>query len=383
MSTAIATTPEKDKRPKGMLALLGEKLEEHKSQIAAALPRHLTPERMIRIALTAVSRSELLQKCTWTSVAGCVVQASILGWEPNTLLGESYLIPFWNSKLILPGTDKRGGYECQLQPGYQGLLKLCHNSGQIATVGAEAVHENDFFEYEMGFDPYFKHVPARSNRGAIIDYYAFSKTLTGGKYLSVWTVEEIEAHRDKYSQSAYKKDKGKLVLDSNGNKILQGPWKDSPHWMYAKTPLKNMMKLLPKSSEMQQAQSLDERSEAGIPQKFSFDVPLELHPFEGDGEEDPKQIEAVPTDGPRRKSELKIVDAEIIEPDAAINPELDAKNEKMTAIAQHLDRLKWTPEQGESFFTNNCGFTTSEVPAQSLDALIDAEDKLSKLKGPK
>src|SRR5262245_34215703 len=102
------------------LTTVSDLLMKYKEQIAMALPKHLTPERMIRVALTAVSRSPQLQKCTPATIAGCVVQASILGLEPDGVLGEAYLVPFWNKK----AGGGKGSYECQLIPGYQGLLKL-------------------------------------------------------------------------------------------------------------------------------------------------------------------------------------------------------------------------------------------------------------------
>src|ERR1051325_4467360 len=89
MSVALQQTSEVKN-----LTTLKDLLTRYKEQIAMALPRHLTPERMIRVALTAVSRSQKLQECNPATVAGCVVQASILGLEPDGILGEAYLVPF-------------------------------------------------------------------------------------------------------------------------------------------------------------------------------------------------------------------------------------------------------------------------------------------------
>src|SRR5262245_12814982 len=110
-------------------------LEKYKHQIAAAIPNHLTPERLIRIALTAVSRSPGLRECDPLTICGCVIQAAQLGLEPDNVLGEAYLVPFHNSK-----TRKK---ECQLIPGYQGLLKLVRNSGELKFVSAQIVKEKD------------------------------------------------------------------------------------------------------------------------------------------------------------------------------------------------------------------------------------------------
>ena len=92
-TTAVQTRPSG-----GNLAALQALLKTHEAQIAVALPRHMTPERMIRVALSCVSGNSLLSQCEPISIAASIVQLSILGLEPNSLLAEAYLVPFWNTK---------------------------------------------------------------------------------------------------------------------------------------------------------------------------------------------------------------------------------------------------------------------------------------------
>jgi len=291
--------------------MLQSLLDKYKNQIAVALPKHMTPERMIRVALSAVSGNALLMKCDPLSVCASIVQASILGLEPNSLLGEAYLIPFWNSKLEIPGTTKKGGYQCQLMPGYQGLVKLCRNSGQVSVIDAQPVHENDDFDFEKGSNTWWRHKwPKTGERGRIIGYWAGYVLKDGSKNFEYMTVESIEKHRDQYSQGAYKKEwnstakRKELVLDKDGNPILDGPWATSPDWMYRKTPLKQVMKLMPKSIELRAALALDEYHEAGIQQQFSIDVPLELQPpIEDPHDTDGDHPTGEPPQLPQRKSE--------------------------------------------------------------------------------
>lgn len=270
---------------KGPLGTLSDMLQKYKDQIAIALPKHLTPERMIRVALTAVGRSELLQKCSATTIAGCVVQSSLLGLECDGALGEAYLVPFWNSKAPHPTiAGKKGAYECQFMVGYQGLIKLVRNTDELIMIDAQEVRANDFFEYESGLDPYLRHKvdPKSDDRGEITHYWAAATLKGGGRQFVVMTVKEIEEHRDKYSKGAFETEfiqgQGKVFKrDGQGNKILQGPWRDSPEWMFKKTVLRKLCKLLPKSAQAQLAVQLDETTEAGIPQRFTVDVPIELH----------------------------------------------------------------------------------------------------------
>jgi recombination protein RecT len=261
-------------------------LEVYKGQIQMALadPKTMTAERMIRIAMSAIGRQPMLKKCTMASIAACLVQASFLGLEPDGL-GEAYLIPFWNGKLQVPGSDRKGGYECQLQVGYLGLVKLARNTREFSVIDAQAVHENDEFEFEKGSETWWRHKWAKTGpRGNVIGYWAGWALKDGGKQFEYWTVEQIEAHRDRYSQGAWKTEwnaqtrRKEIVLGEDGKPILQGPWADSPDWMYKKTPLKQVLKLAPKSRQLQVGISLSEHAEAGLTQKFSVEVPLELQP---------------------------------------------------------------------------------------------------------
>jgi recombination protein RecT len=261
------------------LTTLSELLNRYKEQIAMALPRHLTPERMIRVALTAVGRNPVLQKCSPATVAGCVVQASILGLEPDGVLGEAYLVPFYNKK----ANNGKGGYECQLIPGYMGLIKLVRNSGELKTIDVQEVCANDEFDFEKGTESYIRHKPALGERGDILYYYATATLAGGGQQFEVMTVDQIEAHRDKYSKSAE-----------------SGPWVTSPEWMYKKTVLRKLVKLLPKSAQAQLAVALDERAEVGIPQRFAVDVPIEMQQTDNLEEE-----QAEPIKVPQRLSEAK------------------------------------------------------------------------------
>jgi recombination protein RecT len=250
--------------PSGVLGNLQSLLLKYKDQIAMAIPEHLTPERLIRVALTAVSQTPKLQECAVETICGCVVQASILGLEPSSELKEAYLVPFYNGK------SKR--MECQLMPGYVGLVKLARNTGLFSLIDAQPVHANDVFDFQKGSDPWWMHKwERRGDRGAIDGYWGGYVLKDGAKNFEYMTVSQINEHRDKYSKGAYDKDRQ-----------LQGPWKDSPDWMYRKTPLKQVLKLAPKSVKLQTAMSLDEHSEAGIPQRFSVDVPLELQPVQED-----------------------------------------------------------------------------------------------------
>lgn len=211
-------------------------LEQMKGEIARCLPSHLTPDRMARIAMTELRKTPKLQECDPMSFIAAIMQASQLGLEPG-IMGSCYLIPFFNSKL--------GKYECTFMPGYRGFLDLARRSGQIKSLVARAVYDNDVFEYEYGLQESVTHKPAMDERGELRAVYAVALLKDGGHQFEVMSKREIEAVRQK----------------SQGKNA--GPWTDYYDEMARKTVVRKLFKWLPCSVEMQKAVSLDELQEVG------------------------------------------------------------------------------------------------------------------------
>ena len=60
-------------------------LEQMKTEIARCLPKHLTPDRMARIAMTELRKTPKLQECDPMSFIAAIMQASQLGLEPGVM----------------------------------------------------------------------------------------------------------------------------------------------------------------------------------------------------------------------------------------------------------------------------------------------------------
>lgn len=213
-------------------------LEGMKGQLRDALPRHMPPERMIRVVMTAVQRTPELMDCTQLSLAGAIVQASQLGLEPDGVLGGAYLVPFRNSK-----TGKR---EVQLIPGYRGLMDLARRSGQVKTIWADCVYERDKYEFAKGLHPKLEHTPANTpDRGALVAAYAVAFLRDGGEqYEWLWKCD-IDKIRQRSKASS------------------SGPWVSDYDAMARKTAIRRLCKYLPLSVELSTALTLDEQSEHG------------------------------------------------------------------------------------------------------------------------
>ena len=125
-------------KPGGFNALMQAELKKVFPAIKTIVPRHMTPERLARMALTTISCTPKLAQCTPASLVGAVMNCAVLGLEPN-LMGHAYLVPYWN--------NKQRSYECQFQIGYKGYLELIRRTGEVSQVYARKVYENDLFVY--------------------------------------------------------------------------------------------------------------------------------------------------------------------------------------------------------------------------------------------
>lgn len=203
------------------------------SEIKKALPSVITPERFTRMTLSAISVNPKLAACTPKSFLGAMMSAAQLGLEPNTPLGQAYLIPYKNK-----GVD-----EVQFQIGYKGLIDLAYRSGEVELVQAHIVYENDTFECEYGLEPKLTHKPADKDRGNPIKVYALFRTKSGGYGFDVMSMDDVRRHAEKYSQ-AYKSG--------------FSPWKTNFEEMAKKTVLKRVLKYAPLKSDFVRAVVQDE-----------------------------------------------------------------------------------------------------------------------------
>jgi recombination protein RecT len=173
------------------LSSVGEVMKATAGRMMAALPKHVTPDRMMRVALNAIRKNPKLLDCNAASLFGAITEAATYGWEIGGILGHAYLVPY--------------GQECVLIPGYKGLVDLCRRSGQISTISCEVVHEGDTFNYFLGDDPKINHKPNDSDRQRdkkpITYVYLVVRLRDGGVQRSVWSTARIEAHKEKYSQA--------------------------------------------------------------------------------------------------------------------------------------------------------------------------------------
>ena len=219
-------------------------------EIAKALPSVITPERFTRMVLSAISTNPKLGSCTPASFLGAMMSAAQLGLEPNTPLGQAYILPYQN----------KGVLEAQFQLGYKGLIDLAYRSGEVEVVQAHIVYANDKFECEYGLEPKLTHIPADKDRGEAVKVYAMFKTKSGGYGFEVMSMEDVRIHAEKYSK-AYN--------------TSFSPWKTNFEEMAKKTVLKKCLKYAPLKSDFVKGIVQDGAVKSGLSEDM-YEVPNDV-----------------------------------------------------------------------------------------------------------
>lgn len=211
-------------------------------EIKRAVPKHVNPDRMVRIALTTLRMNAALMKCSPASFLGCVMSAAQLGLEIGGPFAHAYLVPYKT--------------ECTLIISYRGMLELARRSCLVSAIYAYEVREGDEFRYTLGLTPTLTHVPSndpRREEKKISHVYAVAKLKDGEPIFIVLTWAQVLTYRNR-----------SRAKDS-------GPWVTDTAAMALKTAVRRLFTWIPQSSEMATAAQLDEAAETGRAQIPAFD----------------------------------------------------------------------------------------------------------------
>ena len=225
-----------------------------KPDLEKTLPRHLSVERFLQSAFTAIRNNPALLECTPDSVKLSLMEAAKLGLEID-VMGSCYLIPY-NKKQYVNGRENKYK-EAQLQVGYKGLLELVRRAGFIANIVANEVYEKDAFEFEYGLQERLRHVPYMGqDRGEAVAFYAYARFRDGGHSFVVMSRAEMDAIKMKNAKKNY----------NTGE--LYGTWIDHFSSMAKKTVIKQLIKYMPMSVELQETLQEEEAQQQEEEQPF-------------------------------------------------------------------------------------------------------------------
>lgn len=198
--------------------------DDFKNKVAIGLPAHMKPDRFARIALMALHRAPKLQQCTRESLFQCLYDLSSMGLEPDGR--RAHLIPY--------------GDKCTLVVDYKGLVELAMRSGEVASIHADVVCENDAFEYNLGQIVTHK-IDFKKPRGEMYAVYAMIGLRNADEpKCEVMTKEEVEAIRKRSKAGS------------------SGPWVSDFNEMAKKTVFRRASKWITLSPELREKLEKDD-----------------------------------------------------------------------------------------------------------------------------
>jgi len=202
----------------------------------------ISAEEFYVTCVNAVKKNPKLLQCDPRSLFGAILLSAEVGLRPNTPDQHAFIIPY------------KG--EAKFQLGYKGLVEMMYRNPRVRNIYAEAVFENDEFDYGYGLEPFLHHKPFRNgDRGSLICVYAVCKLADADPVFTV--VEKSELDKIKtFSQSA---------MGDNAQYSPYNSGTDVHHFMEIKAALKKLSKLIPKQGviEISKAIDYDSRFEGG------------------------------------------------------------------------------------------------------------------------
>lgn len=210
---------------------IADMLESNKTEIAKALPTHVTVDRFLKATLTTIRENPKLMACTAESLVAAIYTCAQVGLEPGPL-GHIYLIPYKNSK-----QDESGNWvkvnEVEVQIGYKGLLELVYRGKEIEYLAASPVYENEKVVIDRATGHVEHPFDFNEEPGKLVGFYAIARTKGGQTWVEPIRLEEMDRIAD-------------MSPDSPA-------WKNFYEEMGRKVALKRLCKKLPISIEAARA----------------------------------------------------------------------------------------------------------------------------------
>jgi recombination protein RecT len=196
-------------------------LDQMRPQFQMVLPPHVTPEKFMRVTMTALQQTPGLLEGDRRSLFSAAMKCAQDGLLPDGR--EAAFVAY--------------GKTIQYMPMAAGVLKKVRNSGELLSLSTNVVKKQDSFRYWI--DDAGEHITHEPNvlaadRGETIAAYAIAKTKDGGVYTEVMSRGQIEQVRE-------------VSRAKNA-----GPWKDWYDEMARKTVLRRLSKRLPMSTDLVQ-----------------------------------------------------------------------------------------------------------------------------------
>lgn len=275
------------------------KIRTMEAAFADAVASGLSPQTLVRDAITAVRNVPELADTEESTFWGALMTAAQLGLRPNvSSLGHGWILPRRNSR--------KNRLEAVWQLGYQGMVELGYRSGLVVKITAHTIYAGEPHRIRFGTDDVLEHEPIQAigERGEQLWHYACVWLNTGGVVWNAITNDEAQQIMRAFG-----------AKDRNNNTV--GPWRDNYEAMARKTALRGLWRYMPKTPALALALDTDEAVREGLEKDpaLSVDVP-ESEPTTVTRADTPPEAEQAP---PSAAKASEPVDVEP-EPDAQPDP---------------------------------------------------------------
>ena len=193
-------------------------------ELRKVAPKYVNVSRLMSLAIEATQRNQLLANCSPISVVNFCKKCAEAGTD-RIGAGGMWAVPFWN--------NKANCYDMVPIPDWRLLIEKAKKAQAIKHATAEAVYENDQFDYERGMEPKLVHRPALANRGKIRAVYCVYTLPDGTRDFVVmdWAADVVPI-RDRTN-----------AWRSWLEKKFENPWVTAEAEQGKKTVVKRAMKL--------------------------------------------------------------------------------------------------------------------------------------------
>ena len=185
--------------------------------------------------LSIANNDNLLKIADPKTILNAALQAAILELPINQNFGFAYIVPYQNKK--------ENKTLAQFQIGYKGYIQLAIRSNKYLKINVAPLYEGQFKRYDPIKDTLEYDLDNKKTK-KITHFIGYFKLMNGFEKYLIMSVDEIDEHAKKYSQS-YKKG--------------FGIWKDNFNAMAEKTVIKLLIsKYGILNTELEQALATDQ-----------------------------------------------------------------------------------------------------------------------------
>lgn len=175
--------------------VLRHQLTQMDGELRSALPSHIKPEKFRRVVLTVVQQQPDLLAADRTTLLAACTKCAADGLIPD---GREAALVVFNTKKKDQDGKERWVQAVQYMPMLTGVIKRARNSGEIAGIIVQVVHEADeFIRHPEDFEHPIVHrpPPLGTQRGDIVGAYALAKLKDGTIMHEVMDLEAINKVR--------------------------------------------------------------------------------------------------------------------------------------------------------------------------------------------